>query len=81
MQKINLNKITDLEIESIFNTERLNKMFWTVRKYSFNEIPSYEVKAVLDRLGFDFSVSFPGTGRGSIFIKDLKLKNTYIFSY
>lgn len=81
MQEINLNKIEQNEIEMFFNTPRLDKMFWTVRNYSFNDIPSYEAEAVLKRLSFSFSVSFPGNGRGSIFVRDLKTEKKYLFKY
>lgn len=80
MQKINLNKITEIEIEERFSTPRLDKMFWTIRNYSFNDIPSYEVKTILDRLGFDFAVS-SGNGSGSIYVRDLKSENKWIFWY
>lgn len=82
VQKIDLNKITDSEIEERFSSDRDRQMFYTVLKYSYRDIPNYELVTILTRLKFDVSVDNSKSSMGLIFVKDKTNTNLcYTFKY
>lgn len=78
--EINIDKITEKEVENIFNTPKLHEMFYKVKSYADLHISVYELTSYMSRLKFDFSVIKKGNGVVYINVtcsKDLK----FVFKY
>lgn len=80
MKIINIDKITEKEINSIFNTVRLNEMFYKVKAFANMEIGLYDIQKYMERKGFGFSKNIQGKGSVSFFITD-KMGGKYTLKY
>lgn len=82
MVRIDLNLITQPQIEEVFNSERLLKMFYIVKSFSFKEIPTYELTDKLNQKKMNFNVSVDyKPGVGFVYVTDRINKTAYEFSY
>ena len=81
--KINLNTISEEEVNRLFYEPRLSKMYSAVVEYSYKEIPSYELTRIMGmkKMQFDVSVNNTGSGFCFIYVKDKIENKAYEFRY
>lgn len=78
IHQIDLNKITEQEIEKLFKGDRLQKLYYTVVEFSWKQIQSYDmVKRLKD---FDVAVNY-GNAVGYVYVTDKKNNTKYEFKY
>lgn len=78
--KINLDTITEEQLETLLPTDRLKSMFYELRKYANAEIGLYEITQYMKRKKFNFSTNKAGLGKVQYFVTDIG-GDKFIFEY
>lgn len=80
VQVIKIDELKEQDIENIFNTPRLNEMYYKIVAFSMKELDNYSIMKYMEKKQFNFAVDFSTSKFVQIYVTDKRgLKYKFIY--